>query len=234
MLALLSSASLAALVTNGPNPRIAISGASNERARTHAEEKTSKATARFASLLNSVDVHLKTERRGGAERKGGEEIGGYTVHVAEAVCRLRRDKRVVRVTSESESMHEGLDLLSERLGRQLRKCKERKVGATRHAVGLGASAETIDDTEEVGQSHVGDPPQPLPVAAVDAEELLSELRSEYLGELDDEMLTQLRTEDDDDELDPTRMNHFGEAAEDLDVGNSAHHFRVFHEDDDEL
>ena len=53
--------------------------------------KTQKATDRFASLLNSVDVHLKVERRGGGLHD--TEHGGYNVHVAEAVCKLRRCPR---------------------------------------------------------------------------------------------------------------------------------------------
>lgn len=81
------------------------------------------------------------ENRGGGlhdvDHKGEE------AHVAELTA-LCKDKQVIRVCSESPDMYASLDKLNERLGRKLRKYKERKQDKQR-GEGHAEAAQLIAD-----------------------------------------------------------------------------------------
>jgi putative sigma-54 modulation protein len=91
--------------------------------RNYAETKLNKNMMRYERMLTSVTVHLKVEHRGGGLHDIAHQ--GLEAHVAE-VTALCRDKQVIRVCSDSDNMYASLDELSDRLGRQLRKYKERR------------------------------------------------------------------------------------------------------------
>jgi len=217
-------------------PRIVISGSSNCRLtpplRSFAEKKASKATAHYSSLLASLDVHLKVEHRGGGLHDTLH--GGYNVHVAEAVATLRKDKRVLRVCTESDSMYATLDKLSDRLSRSLRKAKERKQSHRHAGVGVSALSEAVAGVAAADGAAEGAAVEASaePRVPVDAEELLSSFRVEYLDELSDELLSQLRADDEEEEEMQMGPGHetpmsVWEAAEAVDARNSAHTFRIF-------
>jgi len=218
-------------------PSVIISGNNirlTQPLRDFAEKKCNSATSHFSSLLRSVELNLKVEHRGGGLHDNTHN--GYRVHVAQAVCTLRREKRVLRVCSESdENMYASLDSLSDRLSRQLRKCKERK--SPRHAVGASRALLALS---EASGAMAEDPTEQVPlkirsVAAIDEDEVLSEatalsqLRAEYRDELDDEMLSEL-VDDLDNDVDLLHQSQLvrpmsvEEAVEAIDLENNAHHF----------
>jgi putative sigma-54 modulation protein len=68
-------------------------------------------------------LRLKVEHRGGGLHD--QDHQGLEAHIAE-VTALCSDKQVIRVRFSGDDMYASLDKLSDRLGRKLRKYKERK------------------------------------------------------------------------------------------------------------
>ena len=106
-----------------------------------AESKLGKALDRYEPLLQSTDLRLKVEFRGGGLHD--ETHKGQEAHVAELTA-LCKDKQVIRVSSESSDMYGSLDILEEMFSRKLRKYKERKLDK-RVGEGHAEAAEILVD-----------------------------------------------------------------------------------------
>uniref|UniRef100_A0A7S4BHE5 Sigma 54 modulation/S30EA ribosomal protein C-terminal domain-containing protein n=1 Tax=Chrysotila carterae TaxID=13221 RepID=A0A7S4BHE5_CHRCT len=107
----------------------------------YANDKVGKYLERYDDVLQSASLQMKVEHRG-----HDREHQGLDAHIAEitATC---VDKQVIRVEQSSDDMYASLDKLSDRLGRVLRKYKDRK-NSKRSAVRTSAISEAMDDVDD--------------------------------------------------------------------------------------
>lgn len=113
-----------------------------------AEAKLGKCLNRYEPLLQSTDLRLKVEYRGGGQHD--TEHKGQEAHVAE-ITALCKDKQVIKVSSESSDMYGTLDIVEEMFARQLRKHKEKKLDKREgpgHAEAAAILADEAFDVED--------------------------------------------------------------------------------------
>ena len=96
-------------------------------------------------FVTSCTVNLKVEQRGGGLHDTAHK--GLEAHVAEA-CVLCKDKSMVRVVGDSSDMYASIDLVSDKLARQLRKFKERKYNKRTREATTDSFVDEIDEAEE--------------------------------------------------------------------------------------
>ncbi|MGC1307635.1 MAG: ribosome-associated translation inhibitor RaiA [Phormidesmis sp.] len=82
--------------------------------RAHVNQKIEKATAHFQTLINKVDVNLSVENNPRIAPKQSTEV---TIFLSNAV---------VRAEESSESLYASIDLVTDKITRQLRKYKEKR------------------------------------------------------------------------------------------------------------
>lgn len=121
--------------------------------RTYADNKIGKYLTRYDDMVQSASLNLKVEHRGGGLHD--REHHGHEAHIAE-VTALCTDKQVIRVKFSGDDMYASLDKLSDRLGRVLRKYKERKqpraaVGARQLSNIAQQPAEDDEEDDELEQ-----------------------------------------------------------------------------------
>jgi len=119
--------------------------------RDYAENKIGKHLTRYNDMVQSANLNLKVEHRGGGLHD--QEHHGHEAHIAE-VTALCADKQVIRVRHSGDDMYASLDKLADRLGRTLRKYKERKrprgaVGARQLSDIAQQSIEQEDEADEL-------------------------------------------------------------------------------------
>jgi putative sigma-54 modulation protein len=92
----------------------------SEAIRNHVQHKVDKAVMHFEHLLTEVDVHLSVARnpRISADRQTAE----VTMYV---------NGSVVRAQESSENLYTSIDLVADKIARQLRKYKEKRQGRER-------------------------------------------------------------------------------------------------------
>ena len=112
--------------------------------QSHADEKLLKHLNKYENFVTSCTVNLKVEQRGGGLHDTAHK--GLEAHVAEA-CVLCKDKSMVRTTADSGDMYASIDLLSDKLARQLRKFKERRYSNRKENTRVVDSF--VDDIDEV-------------------------------------------------------------------------------------
>mmetsp|Transcript_2 Transcript_2/g.8 ORF Transcript_2/g.8 Transcript_2/m.8 type:complete len:215 (+) Transcript_2:24-668(+) len=128
--------------------------------RTYSETKLSKSIDIHSGLLTSVALNLKVEKSAVHD----QAHHGKETHIAECTA-LCKDKHVVRVCMESDSMYASIDLLAARLQRTLRKYKERRIEGKRSGsstsddiaaalVAGGDGAGEVDEDEDEVSSYV--------------------------------------------------------------------------------
>jgi ribosomal subunit interface protein len=129
-----------------PSGRLAVTGVNVELTdslRNYADTKMAKAIDRHEPILTAVNLHLKVDKHAVHDTAHH----GHESHVAECTA-LCKDRHVVRVVMESDSMYASIDLLSEKLVRALRKYKERKMETKRGKSRAGSEVEAVSVFEE--------------------------------------------------------------------------------------
>lgn len=92
----------------------------------YVEEKVEKAVKHFESLTTKVDVHLSVEKNSRINNKHRAEVTVYA------------NGTIIRAQEGSENLYASIDLVSDKIARQLRKYKERKLDQKTHAQKTGA------------------------------------------------------------------------------------------------
>ncbi len=113
----------------------------------YVEEKLEKAIKHFQSLTTKVDVHLSVERNARISNKHKAEVTVYA------------NGTVIRAQENSESLYASIDLVSDKIARQLRKFKERQLTQKTHA--HEKTVDAVDDVP-VKASLIGDRQPELP------------------------------------------------------------------------
>lgn len=113
----------------------------------YVEEKLEKAVKHFQNLATKIDVHLSVARNARISNKHKAEVTVYA------------NGTIIRAQENSESLYASIDLVSDKISRQLRKYKERQLGKKTHA-----HEKTADLVEEmpVKESLIGDRQVELP------------------------------------------------------------------------
>ncbi len=96
------------LVIQGKNIEI------TDAIRAHLNQKIEKATAHFRTLINKVDVNLSVETNPRIAPKQSTEVTIYL------------NNTVVRAEDSSENMYATIDMVTDKITRQLRKYKEKR------------------------------------------------------------------------------------------------------------
>ncbi|MEM8502558.1 MAG: ribosome-associated translation inhibitor RaiA [Cyanobacteria bacterium P01_D01_bin.1] len=96
------------LVIQGKNIEI------TDAIRAHVQQKIEKATTHFKTLINKIDVCLSVENNPRIAPKQTAEVTIFLNHV------------VVRAEEGSESLYASIDMVTDKLTRQLRKYKEKR------------------------------------------------------------------------------------------------------------
>ncbi|HSM80991.1 MAG TPA: ribosome-associated translation inhibitor RaiA [Nodosilinea sp.] len=123
------------LVIHGRNIEI------TDAIREHVEQKILKAVSHFKHLTNEVDVHLSVARN---PRIGANQSAEVTLFV---------DGAVVRAEESSENLYASIDLVADKISRQLRKFKEKR--NTRMQGNLGKTTEAyLNEAPATDVSHV--------------------------------------------------------------------------------
>ncbi len=103
------------LVIHGKNIEI------TEAIREYVQQKIEKAVNHFQGITNQVDVHLSVARNPRINPKQAAEVTIYA------------NGNVIRAEESSESLYASIDLVADKISRQLRKYKERRQDQKTHA-----------------------------------------------------------------------------------------------------
>jgi putative sigma-54 modulation protein len=95
------------LVIHGKNIEI------TDAIREYVQNKIEKAVSHFQTITNEVDVHLSVARNPRINPRQAAEVTIYA------------NKTVIRAEESSESLYASIDLVADKISRQLRKYKER-------------------------------------------------------------------------------------------------------------
>jgi putative sigma-54 modulation protein len=95
------------LVIHGKNIEI------TDAIREYVHQKIEKAVSHFQSITNEVDVHLSVARNPRINPRQAAEVTIYA------------NKNIIRAEESSESLYASIDLVADKIARQLRKYKER-------------------------------------------------------------------------------------------------------------
>lgn len=113
----------------------------------YVEEKLDKAVKHFQNLATKIDVHLSVARNARISNKHKAEVTVYA------------NGTVIRAQENSESLYASIDLVSDKISRQLRKYKEKQLAKKNHN-----PVKTTDTLEEVSvaENLIGDRQAELP------------------------------------------------------------------------
>lgn len=125
------------LVIQGKNIEI------TDAIRSYVHQKIEKAAAHFQSLINEVDVCLSVERNPRITPKQSAEV---TIYI---------NRAVVRAEESSENLYASIDLVTDKITRQLRKYKEKRRTKEHVSVrpinGDGPSSEAVADISDISE-----------------------------------------------------------------------------------
>lgn len=115
--------------------------------REYVEQKIDKAVNHFDSLTTEVDVHLSVAKNPRITAKEAAEVTIYA------------NGTVIRAEESSDNLYASIDLVADKIARQLRKYKERKSGKSQHKQSkIGAVVEEVP----VAKDLIGDRSPELP------------------------------------------------------------------------
>lgn len=117
----------------------------------YVQQKLEKAVKHFENLTSKVDVHLSVARNSRITNK----------HIAEVT--VYANGTVIRAQEGSENLYASIDLVSDKIARQLRKYKERQLDQKTHAQ-VKAGAVLLE--EPVTPDLIGDRTPELPAEVV--------------------------------------------------------------------
>lgn len=103
------------LVIHGKNIEI------TDAIREYVHQKIEKAVSHFQNITNEVDVHLSVARNPRINPKQAAEVTIYA------------NGNVIRAEESSENLYASIDLVADKIARQLRKYKERRHEKKTHA-----------------------------------------------------------------------------------------------------
>ncbi|MBD2515665.1 ribosome-associated translation inhibitor RaiA [Nostoc sp. FACHB-973] len=103
------------LVIHGKNIEI------TDAIREYVHQKIEKAVSHFQSITNEVDVHLSVARNPRINPRQAAEVTIYA------------NGSVIRAEESSENLYASIDLVADKIARQLRKYKERRQDQKTHA-----------------------------------------------------------------------------------------------------
>ncbi|UKO96681.1 ribosome hibernation-promoting factor, HPF/YfiA family [Nostoc sp. UHCC 0870] len=104
------------LVIHGKNIEI------TDAIREYVHQKIEKAVSHFQNITNEVDVHLSVARNPRINTRQAAEVTIYA------------NGSVIRAEESSENLYASIDLVADKIARQLRKYKERKQDKKTHAL----------------------------------------------------------------------------------------------------
>jgi putative sigma-54 modulation protein len=136
------------LVIQGKNIEI------TEAIRDHVHQKIEKAVNHFQAITTEVDVHLSVARN---PRINPQQIAEVTIYA---------NGSVVRAEEGSDNLYASIDLVADKIARQLRKYKEKRYDQTHVSI---KAAETIEEEQVaplVSASLVSDREPELPDIAI--------------------------------------------------------------------
>ena len=117
----------------------------------YVQEKLEKAVKHYQNLTTKVDVHLSVARNSRINDKHKAEVTVYA------------NGKVIRAQEGSENLYASIDLVSDKIARQLRKYKEKYLDSKTHA--KPKTAEVIPE-ESVEGDLIGDRTPELPAEVV--------------------------------------------------------------------
>lgn len=117
----------------------------------YVQQKVEKAVKHFHSLTTKVDVHLSVARNARVSNKHKAEVTVYA------------NGAVIRAQEGSENLYASIDLVSDKIARQLRKYKERQ-SSKKSARSI--ATEPIDDGPPLLDNLIGDRTPELPSEVV--------------------------------------------------------------------
>lgn len=117
----------------------------------YVQEKLEKAVKHYQSITTKVDVHLSVARNARINDKHKAEVTVYA------------NGKVIRAQEGSENLYASIDLVSDKIARQLRKYKERFLDTTYHS--QQKTAELIEE-KPVVEDLIGDRTPTLPSEVV--------------------------------------------------------------------
>lgn len=113
--------------------------------REYVHQKIEKAASHFQSITNEVDVHLSVARNPRINTRQAAEVTIYA------------NGSVIRAEESSENLYASIDLVADKIARQLRKYKERRQDQKTHA-----QAAEVVVAESVVTDLIGDRTPELP------------------------------------------------------------------------
>ncbi len=116
------------LVIHGKNIEI------TDAIREYVHQKIEKAASHFQHITNEVDVHLSVARN---PRVTPNQTAEVTIYAS---------GNVIRAEESSESLYASIDLVANKIARQLRKYKERRRDLTIHADDKNIIEEVVPDS----------------------------------------------------------------------------------------
>ena len=133
------------LLIQGNN--IAITDAIND----YVQQKLEKAVKHFQNITTKVDVHLSVGRNARVNNKHKAEVTVYA------------NGTVIRAQESSENLYASIDMVSDKIARQLRKYKEKHLSKKTHAQ---VKTGVIVEEEPVQPDLIGDRTPELPSEVV--------------------------------------------------------------------
>lgn len=117
----------------------------------YTQQKIEKAVKHYQNLTSKVDVHLSVARNARINQK----------HTAEVV--VYANGTIIRAQENSENLYASIDLVSDKIARQLRKYKERHLSKKTHA---HVKTTDVIEQETVVENLIGDRSAQLPPEVV--------------------------------------------------------------------
>ncbi|MBE9042936.1 ribosome-associated translation inhibitor RaiA [Pleurocapsales cyanobacterium LEGE 10410] len=119
----------------------------------YVEQKLNKAVKHFQNITGKVDVHLSVARNSRIERKHKAEVTVFA------------NGTVIRAQEGSENLYASIDMVADKIARQLRKYKEKHLSKNSHAQIRQEVAEDSESPIEVTELNSDRTPQ-LPAEVV--------------------------------------------------------------------
>jgi len=107
-----------------------------EAIKAYVKEKIGKVATRY-DQIQGIDVVLSVIKNPSAEGK----------HIAELICKT--NSGVIRVEEDAESMYASIDLLADKLARQITKLKDKNISSDKSSIRTGIKEEISEEPEEV-------------------------------------------------------------------------------------
>ena len=120
----------------------------------YVEQKLEKAVRHFQNFTSKVDVHLSVARNSRIEGKHKAEVTVYA------------NGTVIRAQEGSENLYASIDMVADKISRQLRKYKEKHLSKSKNAHTHIKTGEILVEEEAIEDNLIGDRAPELPKEVV--------------------------------------------------------------------